>query len=445
MLSLMPMKKSLAMMLFLITTQTAWCQDVRIYHGEKSESVFLKSHEKLENSSRIPVRIVRGVDGIVTIDILNPNPFFYNYAIKTEDVEIKDDFSDQFAELINLINSLPDLAIPASNPFAGRLPRGRTTTTFDTYQTYIQQVDNDLKRAKGYIEQSDRPETVEEALRRVANSSGNGFRAAVDNIKALPGTTGHFNSKSLEKDLNDILESSIADGSFATALNISGSAPLQSLFKSAFIGLNTRLVTTVNDILKIIEKDRIIRFQVPVKENKQTKVQLIITKINEEDIVGRELLKEEVATVFPLYVRKRFEVVPVVNLVFQSDRAKFAIEDGVIKSLPDDDAKFNIGAMALMNFASFGDYREYGVGFGLGYSIQPGGKASSFFAIPSLSYKDIFRVGVGFGYNLSPVGLKNGAEVGDPLPADVANIEDLIEYKRKPAAVISIAIAGIKF
>ncbi len=133
------------------------------------------------------------------------------------------------------------------------------------------------------------------------------------------------------------------------------------------------------------------------------------------------------------------------NLVFQSDRQKFSIEDNLVVSVPDDEAKFNIGAMALMNVASFGEFKEYGVGFGIGYSIEPGGKASSFFGIPSLSYKDIFRVGFGFGYNMAPVGLMNGAKVGFPLPSDITNIEDVVDYKRKLASVFTITIAGIKF
>src|SRR4030095_3946623 len=141
---------------------------------------------------------------------------------------------------------------------------------------------------------------------------------------------------------------------------------------------------------------------------------------------------------------KRFEVVPVVNLIFQSNRQKFTLENGIVSSTTDDDAKFNIGAMALMNFASFGDFKEFGVGLGVGYSIEPGGKASSFFAIPSLSYKNIVRFGFGFGYNMSPVGLKNGAKVGAPLPDDITNIEDVVDYKRKLAAVFTISIAGIK-
>ena len=129
-----------------------------------------------------------------------------------------------------------------------------------------------------------------------------------------------------------------------------------------------------------------------------------------------------------------------VNLVFQSNAQKFSIENGLVRSVADDDAKFNIGAMALMNFASFGEFKEYGVGIGIGYSIQPGGSASSFFAIPSLSYKSIVRIG--FGFYVTAVGLKNGTKVDAPLPPTISSIEGVVDYKRKPAAVFTIAILG---
>ncbi|WP_020532540.1 hypothetical protein [Flexithrix dorotheae] len=438
------MKKLLFILILFLIKHISFCQDLRIYHGENSESVFLKKNDKLENSSKQNVKIVRQVNGIVTINILNPNPFFYNYEIKTEDIEIKDEYSNQFAELVTLINSLPDLANPGTNIFSQRIIP-LAATSFDIYQNYITQLDKDIKEAKKYIKISDQPETAEEAMKRIINDKGYGFRAAIFNIKSIPSDIARFNSESLEKDLNDILEKADADGSFVASLGLGANPTLKSLYKSAFMSLNKQLVSIVKDILKITEKARIIRFQVPVKENKQTNIKLIITKIKEDAKATREVINQEIATVFPLYVRKRFEVVPVVNLIFQSNRQKFSLENNLVVSKPDDDAMFNIGAMALMNFADFGENKEYGVGIGVGYSIEPGGRASSFFTVPSLSYKSIFRLGFGFGYNLAPVGLKNGATIGSPLPGNISNIDDVVNYKRKPAAFLTIAISGLKF
>jgi|SRR5579863_1766518 len=442
------MRKLLFSALALLVQQTLFGQDLRIYHGEKSESVFLRQNDRLQSLNRESVTIVRGVDGIVTITIANPNPFFYKYAIKTEDVAIVDEYSNQFADLVKLITSMPEIADHFKTAAGGRIA-AVADSKFDTYEKALTALSGEIKSAKDAITKSDHPETPQEAFDRKTNADGFGFRAAIETIQKLSGEKGHFNSGTLEKDLNDMLQAAIGDpaGSFNAAFNLgaAGTQPvLEGLFKQAFQQLDNSLATTISKIIDITKQDKIARFQVPVKDGKKTTVTLVVTKVNASDNVDRELLNDQVAVVLPLYVRKTFEVVPVVNLVFQSNRQQFSVKNGIVASGPDDDAKFNIGAMALMNFASFGDFKEYGVGLGIGYSMQPGGSSSSFFLIPSLSYKSIVRIGFGFGYNLSPEGLKNGATVGAALPANISNINDVIDYKRKPAAVMTIAISGIK-
>jgi len=442
------MRKLIFFVSAVLLQQTLSGQDLRIYHGEKSESVFLRQNDRLQNLNRESVTIVRGVDGIVTITVANPNPFFYKYAIKTEDVDIVDEYSNQFADLVKLITSMPEISNHFKSATGARAPASnRDSTKFDRYKACLLNLSGEIKSARATIKKSDHPETPQEAFDRKTNADGFGFRAAIENIQKISSEPGHFNSGTLEKDLNDKLQVAIDDSSFYTAFNLDGastSPDLKALFIQAFQELNNNLATSIGKIVDITKQDKIIRFQVPVKDGKRTTVTLVVAKVNASDNVDRELLNEQVAVVLPLYVRKRFEVVPVVNLIFQGNRQKFSVKDGIVASEQDDDAKFNIGAMALMNFTSFGEFKEYGVGLGIGYSIEPGGSASSFFLIPSLSYKSIVRIGFGFGYNLSPVGLKDGATVGAALPANISNIDDVINYKRKPAAVLTIAISGLK-
>ncbi len=431
----------------LLLSNLSFSQDVRIYHGEKAESVYLKGNENIENASRESVPIIRGTDGIVSICILNPNPFFYKYEIKTEDVEIVDEYSNQFADLVKLLINLPDV----SDHFKGITARETHTLSeskFTQYRNALENLKGEIEIVKDAIEKSDHPETIREAFDRIANNNGYGFRSALGTIEKQSTKNAHFNSSTLLKDLNELLEAAIKDSSFNLnlSLGIKGTNPtLEDLYKEAFMHLNSNLAATINSIIDITKKDRILRFKIPIKENKNTKVRLIITQINKDDKTIRELIDEEVANVYSLYKRKQFEVVPCIDLVFQESRKKFSVENDLIVSTPDDDAKFNIGAMALVNFASFGAFKEYGIGLGISYSIQTDGKCNGFFALPSLSYKDIFRIGYGVGYNLAPVGLKGGTKVGDPMPANISNVEDILDYRRKLATVLTISIAGIKF
>jgi len=431
--------KKVLLTLFICFYNLASGQDVRVYHGQQSESVYLKPGDNAENSSKEPVAIVRASNGIVTINILNPNPFFYNYEIKTEDVDITDDYSDDFAELVKIIGNLPDLQ--NAKAAAARV----VATKFSNYVNSMKALSEEITEVNTAIQNSDQPETIDEALRRISNPSGYGFRSVIATIRNQDSKGGHFNSKSLKKDLTDALEAAIADSSFDTGLGVAGNSALHNLYASAFRALNQQYISTVSEILKTAQKDLILRFQVPVKQDKKTTIKLVITKIKDEDTTVRELLNEDIAVIEPRYTRKRFEVVPVVNLIFQSNAQKYYVENKILKSSPDDEAKFNLGAMALMNIASFGDYKEYGVGIGIGYSLELEGKTNSIFILPSISYKNIVRIGVGFGFTSSPVGLKEGATVGMALPENISDIDDFIDYKRKTAAVISIAISGFKF
>ena len=104
------MHKLIFLAFSLLFLKPLFSQDVRIYHGERTESVFLRQNDGLKNLNRESVSNVWGVDGIVTITIVNPNPFFYKYEIKTQDIDIVDDYSNQFAELVKLITSMPEIA-----------------------------------------------------------------------------------------------------------------------------------------------------------------------------------------------------------------------------------------------------------------------------------------------------------------------------------------------
>lgn len=60
-----------------------------------------------------------------------------------------------------------------------------------------------------------------------------------------------------------------------------------------------------------------------------------------------------------------------------------------------------------------------------------------------LSYKKSFGVGIGVGFSEYPGGLKSNAVVGDPLPSDIKDLEELIDHKRRVSGFITFSISGI--
>lgn len=191
------MKQLLISVFFLTISQVLFGQDVRIYHGERSESVFLKYTDKLEHVGREPVKIVRSTEGMVTVTVVNPNPFFYNYEVKTEDIELVDDYSDQFSELVGLITSMPEISAQLDSRGA-RLAPGVDKKKFGEYETALKIVNNQIKKAKNVIKKSDKPELLKEAFDRVSNTNGFGFRAAIDEIQKILIHESGFNSKTLD-------------------------------------------------------------------------------------------------------------------------------------------------------------------------------------------------------------------------------------------------------
>lgn len=425
-------------------------QDIKIYHGNSNTSVMIEetTQRSIPLGSNKSFELVRDANDMVIISILNPNLYFYKYEIKTEDVDIKEDYADDFSEIVKLINALPDIEsyVPAS--LVGKMVEARKAaktekTDFENYADYLKWVESRINIAKGYIQKSIKAESFKEAVDGAFSVDGYGFNSAVRLIENIP----IFNNvEDSIKRLNNFFEKTKEKDFFITMNAASDSQKQLSL--AAFKSLNDQIVNALKGIVKIKEKDKVIYFKVPIKSGKQTNIRLIITPLDDSK-KGRDVYPDgiSIATIKPFYSRKMFEVIsaPSFNLFLQSGINKFELENNLIKSSPDDDVKFALGGMAIVNFYPFGKYREFSLGGGLGYSRQLSGKSSAFFLMPTISYKSIIRFGCGVGYRTTPVGLKNGAIVGAPLPSNISNLEDVIDYKRRLAGVIMITISGFKF
>ncbi|MBV9987424.1 MAG: hypothetical protein JO301_07075, partial [Chitinophagaceae bacterium] len=236
------MKKLPFILLLLIGQTSLYAQDIRVYHGRKSESFFLKPHDPIVARPRQSVEIIRKKDGFVTIAVINPNPFFYSYEIKTEDVEIKDDYADQFSALVKMIMSAPEVTEALSTGRAA--PRKAVATDFDLYWSALTKLSGQINAVKDQIQKSDAPESVKDAF---DGSTRHGFRAAAKKVDDQPRRKGDFNSPTLEKDLNDMLDAAIATRAFDTSFCLTkGLDPvLCDRYLEAFRYMNASLASTV--------------------------------------------------------------------------------------------------------------------------------------------------------------------------------------------------------
>ena len=439
------MKKYIFSPILLALYVCAAAQDMRVYHGAGGQSAWFKPGEDERSSHWSDSSVlIRPYGDNVEIVVLNPNPFFYSYELKLEDFEVKDDMPD-ITDLLDAVNALPDIAGKAgtgSKVFPMVRPAGGTTPTdLETYNEMLHTLSDEINMIRKAILQSDNPEGKADAL--TGNTSGRGFSGVQATITLQSHATGHFNSPTLKDDLDKALEKAATDASITqniTDLNDADKAV--EMYKTAFGLLNAQLASIVDQIKKLSSSDVVLHYFVPVTDKNQ-KVRLIVKKKTDAASGKRMEFDKLLCVIIPEYRRQILELVPLVSLTYAANTITYGAENGVITQNPGDGFKFRAGAMLLYNFAHFGKYREGAVGAGLGYSIPQKGVLENFQIGTMISYKQLFRLGVGAGFSPYPSGLKNGLKAGDPRPASAGNLEELVTYDRKLSFFINFSFSGI--
>lgn len=393
--------------------------DIFVYHGTNNTTLW--DYGKNQFLSDIP--IIKAKGQTVNIRIVNPNPLFYSYEFKQNDVEIKEDFPD--------ISSL--LAVVRST-MAGSEALFNDGTDYDVYLRTLTQLEAEVEKAKVYLKESDKPETLEEA---VSGGTTGGLKLAIVKIdEELSNEPGHFNSATLADDLKNALEA-IPDSTGMDVTTI-----------KAFKALNIYYIQEVNEIKALISPNglqSVITSTFNVTE-KETKIVLTIkAKDSNNQNLQRDVKEITIATVQPLFERAAVELIPVAIVRFTKDISEFYTENGIVRQRIHDDVSFLPGVIFNVNVASFGETKEMAVGIGLGYSISTKQNQFNQFSLSSLlSYKNFLRMGFGFGYSSYPSGLRDGGKVDDILPANVKDLNDIIDYESKAGFFISFSFTGLK-
>lgn len=399
-------------------------QDLLVYHGRNGETTVYDV-----NWNSISDLVLKKKKGdVISVRILNPNSLFYKYEIKYEESEME----SEGKEITDLLTTLgTDLLARAVRPKAGGAPGAEPT--FKDYKDKIVELIGDINTAKKHITDSDIPELPEEALnlRRVA-----GLRRAIDNIAALSSSNYRFNDPELLAHLNTLCNS----------INV-----LDDYVKQGLLLLNASLVQNVNSIKKAVTDQAvptIIKASFNVTE-KKGEIYLAIDKIDPSNATLRRDLhpgnnRLKLATVIPYYERATLEIVPVGNFLFAGNENEFFVDNGLVQSREVVKTRFMAGAVLNANVAKFGEIREMAAGLGIGYNFAEGSNALNNFYFSALfSYKNVFRIGGGFGFAQYPNGLKDGVKIGSSLPDNITNLEDIIEYKEKPTFFLTVALAGL--
>ncbi|MCS3795408.1 hypothetical protein [Niastella sp. OAS944] len=423
---------------------TAFSQeDITIYHGTSNQSVlFLKEKNATISSWRDSTVFIREKGTQIEIVVLNPDPLHYTYNIKIDEFEIKDESPD-ISDLLGALNAIPAL-VPPPAPAPGTpksfLPGNPAGATgYATYLQTMRLLEADINIAKEAIRQADEPESKSQAF---AFSSDAGYRLTQKAIKGIPADRGRFNSKKLLEELNADAQKAVDDISLYTGMNTADSAKLKELLSKALPLLNQQIVSAINEVKKSISAEAVQRYLIPVTDKNQ-KIRLIVKKKDGDDEKHRMEIDKLICVIIPEYERKVLELIPMASLTYASGVPEYGVKDGFITEQKANGFKFRIGAMLLYNIGSFGKYKEGSWGVGLGYSVPQKNVLGSFSGGLMVSYKHSFRLGIGGGYSSYAFGLKNNLQPKDRLPADIDNIEKIVDYREKLSFFIHFSILGI--
>jgi hypothetical protein len=393
----------------------------KVYHGASGETQVYDNSDK-----QISKPIVRMRQGdVFTVKVINPNPILYNYTLKYETIVIESD-DKAITDLLASFNTI--LSARAGAAFMAR------AAETNNYKTAVNTLITDINDAKDHIRKSDKPELPDEALKYLRTA---GFRHALDEINSIPNSQFHLNNSNLLNDLNDL----------------SDKAGVDDIEKQAFRLLNSSLVEKVNEIKKqtnlrtiqtIWQKD----FKV---SDSAKKILLVISKTDKDnntlirDGNGDKEFELELGTIIPYYKRSVLELVPVANFIFSKDVREFYLEKDIVQTRKKSKTTVSPGVILNANVARFGEEKEMAFGVGAGYKFNTSGDGfENFFLSTLFSYKNFFRIGLGFGFAQFPSeDLKNGGKVGQTLPSDISNLSDLIQYEEKPSVFLTIAFTGL--
>lgn len=409
----------------------------QFYHGKQGSSKIVK---KIVDGKAIPFdenrdHITVPPDCEICVEIINSHPVFYSYRVGVEvtPLEIKPPDLSSFLDFINNLIEKTEIA----------QIKARTLTK--DLQTWLENYVQKITTLADIIEEAQLTSNKSEEPAEYPFKETSYERARKDIYEKLGDDISLFEGMKPEEAIKKWYKDALG------AIPTLNDQPLVRTYRTIVDALyvySQTLLELRNSVLKSYEYDRpFIRECIKIGDGLTT-VRLKINNKSEKktDAVrdtGDTDLLEIVA--MPEFKRPRMEIVPVAYYTFVKDYSEFSVIDGIVNRTMDNERfEFRFGAMLATNVYSFSKSKELALSIGLGSNLFGGGKAlSEYFLGAFISYRDIFRFGLGWGAAKIPE-LKGGAVVGQPLPQG-KSLDDFLGHDDKSAIFIVFSLKGINF
>jgi DNA-binding FrmR family transcriptional regulator len=382
---------------------------IEVFHGKTSYITY-------DGSKRTnPMEVLCAEGTSVTIEILNANHLLYQYEAVIREIEIKNDMPD-VGNLLEILNGL------AANPLSSSraVPRAPATLFYHDYLDAVTLLKGQIENVQKIIRDSDSEK-----------QPVSDFIVQIENISSAK---NNFNDPKLEDHLIDLLKSDATTGDPDAKKFMFDALEAQAkLLAKSVTELRASLTTRQSFIYKFKTGKKPFTISIIAKPLKG------ITYHRAIDTIAQVLVHP--------YITSSWEIIPTFNLVYATQGKDFKVENDLITEAELDDVTFRYGFFVVRNIWNWGRYKEVRCGLGAGFTLRPikdqkilDNLQAGFFT----NIKDQIKLGVGIGFAQVPKGLSQSA-VGKALPPDISSIDEIITYKNRPAAFVSITIFGFKF
>lgn len=420
---------------------------IQIFHGKEGKSTI---YQLTENGDKTPKEgkrlvLVKPINNEIRVEVINCNHLFYNYSFtsKIDSFKAPNINIAQFTNTLSSITSKPSVTSKSgftvgansNNDFqleAKEVKCNDTSSQINKIMCKIEYLEKQYEMLKEYIKDSEEPNytlvtkenrtELEEAINKIAKI-GKNSDVNVNNNQLKEDVENWF--KDIDKKNNNKLINIIKTYS----LNLINE--IQSYKKE--IAEN---VKPISEVFKVNDGITTIKLNVSFK-NKEDQTRKPNREIGAN--VVEIIIKSE-------YERPTVELVPVAYSAYSRDITNYDIKNGVVtEEHKREKFNFRVGGMLSLNFYNFGERKEFGTSIGLGSNIFGGGTVfSEFFLGGFLSYRDKYRVGIGWGMSNISEKLKSGAIVGQTLPQN-SGLSDYIEKEEINSWFLIFSVTGLTF
>lgn len=378
----------------------------------------------------------------VCFEVTNPNPALYTYGLASN-AAVTPAAELPTGGLVSFLkNALP--VVPANVTKAASADPGFRYFYFETvtgetqpdpkawfadYVSALSDLGADVEKARNAARQSDLPDSGN-AEGGTGAGTGAGYGSARQALAALGSGAGRFNDGNLETTLLGLYKT--AQSRLQALPGASGDTAATYLLEV----LRTHgesLANTRNQIRTAFAApaDRVLQCKAVGAEpvTLSLRIDRRDPALAKNRAVGDSVVR---VAIRPAYVRPWLEVMPVAYSVFSRNVPEFDVQDGMVTRRDDGEQfEFRTGGMLALRVLELGETREAALHIGAGSNLLGGGKALSEFYVGALfTYRDGFRIGLGWGQAQMPDRLKSPAKVGDPLPAGLSLKDAIIEDDR---------------